>query len=202
MKKTIFVLLPVFVLFCFLSIASAVQVELTLESYSPATLPTVSTIIDLADINDQLEISRQAALFALSSQGWNLTVYDGSLEYNGPPYWSGQIYIAAVSAIGQDYNFLKTLFGYELNQEAWTYGPVFGLVFHTDELVERLAHNIGEPSGFGVITGTSGGIWAQCMVQNWGSFYITEISSVPEPATMFLLGLGIIGLAGIRRKVE
>lgn len=81
MKKLIFVFVPVLVLFCFLSTASATQVKLTLESYSPATLPTVSAIIELADVNDQLEISKQAGLLALSDQGWNLASYGGWLQY-------------------------------------------------------------------------------------------------------------------------
>jgi hypothetical protein len=39
----------------------------------------------------------------------------------------------------------------------------------------------------------------------WNGFpetLIVDIASVPEPATMLLLGLGLIGLAGVRRKFK
>ena len=36
----------------------------------------------------------------------------------------------------------------------------------------------------------------------FGEFSFDKASQVPEPATMLLLGLGLMGLAGIRRKIQ
>lgn len=201
MKKWI-IILSLFSVLLITTSVFATSVKLTLESYSPASLPTISTIIDIADINNQLEISRQAGLFALSSEGWNLASYGGWLQYREPPSWYGHFYFVSLSTKGQDCLLLQNLFGYALNQEALTYGPEYYLYFHTDELVGRLSHNVGEPSGYGVIGGGSGGFMAQCMVQNWGRFYIEENKAVPEPATILLSGLGLAGLVGMRRKLN
>ncbi|PKN69806.1 MAG: hypothetical protein CVU54_09055 [Deltaproteobacteria bacterium HGW-Deltaproteobacteria-12] len=35
-----------------------------------------------------------------------------------------------------------------------------------------------------------------------GSLTISDVSSVPEPASMLLFGLGLLGLAGLRRKLK
>jgi hypothetical protein len=64
MKKIVILACIAFTIVLY-STAFAVQVRLTLESYPPATLP-------IPDINDQMEISKQAVDFALSSEGWNL----------------------------------------------------------------------------------------------------------------------------------
>ncbi len=128
MRKLILVI--AFLLFC--STAHAVQVNLTLESYPPATLPIVSKVIDVPDSNDQLEISRQAALFALSTEGWGFAEnYGGFLHFSGPPLLTGHLYTVSFPELID----VSDLLGYELNAEAIQYGPQSMLRFHTDPSV-------------------------------------------------------------------
>ena len=173
------------------SVVMAEQGVLTLRSYSPATLPTVSTIIDIPDLNDQLEVSRQATIFSLSSDGWDLAAYGGWSIHDTPPKWSAEQY--SVGIPGPNAAMYNSL-GYELNQEALNLGPAYILVFHTDLWAERLSHEIGESTdNYGVISGCMGGNWSQCEIADWGEFSVT-----PEPATLSLLALG--GLAIVRRQ--
>ncbi|MCP4265724.1 MAG: hypothetical protein GY777_09140 [Candidatus Brocadiaceae bacterium] len=164
-------------LFLFNSIIFAVQVNLTLESYPPATLPVVSKIIDVPDPNDQLEISRQAVLFALSPEGWGLERFGGILQYNE---WSnigsGHLY-SAIELTGLN---LNDLLGYELNVEAVQYGlSKFGLCFHTDELIINPIHDLSERGesidNYGVISGSMSGKWLQTPVPKWGEFRVEPI---------------------------
>jgi len=180
MKKNIFLVFLVCITFSSSS-AFATEVKLTLQSYPSTTLPTVSTVIDIPDINDQLEISRQAGLFSLAPEGWNLESLDGWLQYRDPSVgWIGHLYFVDTTVpvpIPQD---LINLFGYNLTETDGANGAGYLLYFHTDEWVERSIHNIGESlNNYGVIGGgMDGNAWHQCPVPNWGRFYITELLNI------------------------
>ncbi len=190
MRKLILII--VFVLFS--STAHAFQMTLTLESYPPATLPIVSKIIDVPDPNDQLEISRQAVLLALSSEGWGLENFGGVLLFREPPEVIGHLY--AVNELLD----VSGILGYELNDEAIKYGlSQFRLNFHTDEWVERLSHDFCERAdNYGVISGNMGGIWQQCAVPDWGKFMVTQVSGV---VTGFVTDSNHIPIRGAKVKL-
>ena len=188
--------LPVVLLVMAVVCASATQasgewVVLTLKAYAPSTLPVRSTTLEVADIHDQLEISRQAALFAISDSGWNLGAVGGQLHSLPTPQWSAWVWGINNILPSMDGNLAQRM-GYDLNAEAVANpgpnGPEYFLWFHTDAWAERLSHNVGEePNNFGSIAGCTGGVWFQCPVPHWGSF---SVQPVPEPATLTLLLIG------------
>jgi hypothetical protein len=194
MKKIFFF----FFFFSFVFNVHATPVKLTIESYLPAQFPTISKLIDIPDTTNQLEISIQAILFALEPDGWDLGSLGGYLNATRMlPKWSAHFAYLTVFDYG---NVQGDLFGYDLNAQAMTYGPARDLIFHIDAWCERLSHDIGEsPDNFGVISGCMGGIWSQCAVQNWGSFYVQDFQPIPEPTTILLLGAGLLSLVGFGR---
>jgi len=125
------------------SSALAVPVELKLTSYSPATLPAISTIINLPDTTDQLEISRQAILFALSPEGWDLGNLGGSLMKIGAPgSWTGDFWILRIYGQSDE---VEALYGYEMNPEATTYGQHYDLIFHMTHGMRGYIMTLGNP---------------------------------------------------------
>jgi hypothetical protein len=116
----------------------------------------------------QADVAKEAAQLAFSEEGWNLENLGGGLQILGPPYWSGGIEWTVNNVPSENSND----WGYELNEEAEQHGGARALVFHTDDTISRMQHDICEPSPFGVISGTMAGAWSQCAVTNWGIFYV------------------------------
>lgn len=158
---------------------SAGRVYLALESFPPATLESVNTVVRMPDLQDQFELARQSALFALSSGGWEIQELvdagaalgsTNGLDVQGPPRWTGPFIQVRFTVPGNSHELLER-FGYALNDEALTYGSQYSLHFHTDDWVERLDHDIGEsPENFGTISGGTSGVWHQTPVPSWGRF--------------------------------
>ncbi len=181
MRKRIIIFYILAALF-FTSPVFASTVRLTLESFAPANFPTVSKILDVPDINDQLEISRQAALFALSPQGWNLQnmASGGLLAELSPLYYSNSLYYVRVNVPYDSTSpELIHLFGYDLTEQGeGVGGPCYTLWFHTDLWVKRLFHVLGETTNnYGTISGGMGGnVWWQTPLPNLGLFSITPVT--------------------------
>jgi hypothetical protein len=192
MKKFLVFLCAMVLMFGVMGIANAFQVKLTIESYFPAKLPIVSTVIEIANLDDQQEISRQAGLLAMSEEGWNLQelVDQGNLIYEGVPEWIGGLYTNPDGYFSQLRiyvdeglsSIVNDFYGYELNDEARNIinsilgSPHYSLYFHTDIYYARGGHDVGETdNNFGVISGAMNGLWAQCPVPDWGRFFVEQI---------------------------
>jgi hypothetical protein len=169
MKKKIIIIAVISILSLY-STAFATQVRLVIESYPPSILSRVSKIIDLPDLNDQLEISRQATLLALSPQGWNLaSLVGGVLDKVEPPEWSAECWL--VRTMKGDFS---NVLGFHLNRQSYYWDADHCLlVFHTDADAYRGAHDLCEYDwNFSVISGSIGGAYWQCAQQQFGRFWV------------------------------
>ena len=182
MKKTTFALGAIFTLLVW-STAFGAPLRLTIESRQPAKFPIVSKTIEVADMKDQSEISRQAALFALSSEGWGLEnlgerIRGCSSKFRDTSTKAGRIYYIEVSVPDPVPQELLDLFGYDLSGVSTAEGPKsYKILFHTGQQVSRPGEDFCETRGnFGVISGgMSVGPRVQCAVPEWGKFYAEQM---------------------------
>lgn len=144
-----------------------------------SVLGTQARFVTGIETMSQQEIAYQGVLLALSPEGWNLEAFGGIAVENGPPLWDGGVEWSLLNIPAED----SEDWGYELNQEAQEAGNVRHLMFHTDDTISRLSHDICEPSPFGVISGYMGGEYAQCGIANWGEFYVAEEDPVSREST-------------------
>lgn len=122
----------------------------------------------------QGDVAREAALFAMEPNGWDLLSFGAYLEEYGPPGWIGGVEWSA-TGVPAEYS---DLWGYALNQQAQNNGNRRHLMFHTDDTVYRGSHDVCEPSPFGIISGWMDGVLAQCGITEWGTYYVADNSPV------------------------
>jgi hypothetical protein len=124
-------------------------------------------------------------------------------------------YINTISDIGE-FSFCGTIYydtdedGYDASDPEVVAGDDvriwFGALNWTDADGTQEWSLHFDDEGWGVRTPNDGGPWSAALVgaEGYGSGYegVLDIEAIPEPATMLLLGFGLLGLAGqgIRRK--
>jgi hypothetical protein len=158
--------------------------------------------------------------FGMPADGGNLTIWYGA--NSGPPIDSAKLYLATTSMSGDDFSFS---YGgdFEENNDLAVAGykeDVYGVLLPEFELsdvgvsspwvrLENGEFGDGKKQFYsltGIInhSGFETGDWMYAArtgskVQQFSPR--TTAATVPEPATMLLLGSGLLGLAGFRKKI-
>jgi hypothetical protein len=146
------------------------------------------------------------AIYNPSTQGAILSIdyYEDSILFDG--FGQGQVSGLVLSQGGTNYISAGSGNILFVNQSTWTHHSILSLAANEFIPLDNPTLNpdfssSGDPITFGFYRATSGGPYSiDAGIDNWS----VEISNapIPEPTTILLVGSGLVGLVGFRRKFK